>query len=169
MTRRSRDIGTAAETAVVRYLVPNGFPHAERRSLKGNLDQGDITGTPGICWEVKGGQTAKTASDGLIDTWMTETETERRNSRSDIGILVVQRAGIGPANAGRWWAIWRIDELLALLGDLSCNVGGQHLLGIAPIVRMHLADAVTLLRACGYGTPPGYRLVEDVAVAGGRL
>src|SRR5690606_27104000 len=50
---RSKDIGTRAETAVVRYLRANGFEHAERRALRGRQDAGDITGTPGICWEVK--------------------------------------------------------------------------------------------------------------------
>lgn len=107
MVNKPRNIGTAAETAVVRYLVANGFPHAERRSLKGNLDQGDITGTPGICWEVKGGAAAKNASDGQVQAWLEETERERVNAGATIGILVLQRKGIGAINAGRWWAIER--------------------------------------------------------------
>ena len=35
MTNRSKAIGTAAETAVVRYLAAHGFPAAERRALHG--------------------------------------------------------------------------------------------------------------------------------------
>ena len=62
MTGRPKDIGTAAETAVVRFLRDNGFPLAERRALHGSTDRGDITGTPGLVWEVKGGDAAKTAS-----------------------------------------------------------------------------------------------------------
>jgi hypothetical protein len=36
--------GTSAETAVVKFLIDNGFPYAERRALNGALDLGDITG-----------------------------------------------------------------------------------------------------------------------------
>ena len=146
MVNRPRAIGTAAETAVCRYLAAHGFPHAERRSLKGSLDQGDITGTPGVVWEVKGGQAAKTASDGLVAEWLAETDTERVNAGCNVGVLVLQRAGIGPANAGRWWAVLHL-----------CDVAPREALAhrdlyVAP-VRMHLSDAVLLLRARGYGQP----------------
>ncbi|WP_018587956.1 hypothetical protein [Salinispora arenicola] len=144
---RPRDIGTRAETAVVRYLQPHGWPHAERRSLRGAHDAGDITGTPGICWEIKGGDAARTASDLTIGRWMLELAVEVTNARADIGVLVVQRAGIGPANAGRWWAIMPAHQVIALAT------------GVEPALRMHwpvrmlLADAATLLHAAGYGQP----------------
>ena len=38
MTNRPKAIGTAAETAVVRYLAAHGFPAAERRALHGARD-----------------------------------------------------------------------------------------------------------------------------------
>ena len=38
--------GTAAETALVKYLRDHGFPGAERRAMTGEFDQGDVTGTP---------------------------------------------------------------------------------------------------------------------------
>lgn len=135
---RPKAIGTAAETAVVRYLQANGFPHAERRAMRGTLDCGDITGTPGICWEVKGGEAARSASDGLIDQWLDETERERVNARADVGVLVVQRRGIGPANAGSWWAITPV------------SVGGE----IVP-VRWLLRDYALGLRSSDYGDPLG--------------
>ena len=69
---RSKDIGTRAETQVVRFLAANGWPSAERRALHGSLDQGDVTGTPGLVWEVKGGEAAKCASDKLISAWFDE-------------------------------------------------------------------------------------------------
>lgn len=144
MTQRPKDIGTAAETAVVRHLRKSGFPNAERRALTGAHDQGDVTGTAGICWEVKGGKAAKTASDGQVAAWLAETDTERVNARADIGVLVMARAGIGPDNAGRWWAILHFANVNAGVGLAS-----QQLF-TAP-VRMHLADAVLLLRAFGYG------------------
>lgn len=140
---RPRDIGTRAESAVVRYLVANGWAAAERRTLKGTLDQGDITGTPGICWEVKGGEAARRASDGQIDAWLAETETERRNAKADYGVLVVQRGGIGPANAGRWWAVVRAADVIHMETGVISDT---------PLpVRMLLADVCHLLHRAGYG------------------
>lgn len=105
-----RRIGTSAETAVVRHLRANGFPHAERKSLHGALDEGDITGTPGVCWEVKGGDAARYLTEGAIARWLTETEAERVNARADVGVLVVQRLGYGPARAGMWLAYQRSPD-----------------------------------------------------------
>lgn len=147
MVNRPKRIGTAAETAVVRYLQPHGFPHAERRSLRGALDAGDITGTPSVCWEVKGGDAARTASDLDITRWMAELATEVINAEAAVGVLVVQRAGVGPANAGRWWSIMPAFQLADLAAEPCPAV--RH---IFP-VRMLLADAVTLLRHAGYGEP----------------
>lgn len=145
---RPRDIGTRAETAVVRALRRHGFPHAERRALRGSTDAGDITGTPGICWEVKGGQAARTASDGQILAWLVELEAERLNAHADIGVLVVQRAGIGAPNAHRWWAILFLRDVARLTGATL-----PDRLELYP-VRMLLADAAELLCNAGYGSAP---------------
>lgn len=154
---RPRDIGTRAETAVVKMLHSLGFPHAERRSLKGTLDQGDITGTPGICWEVKGGDAARHASDGQIGAWLAETERERVNAGADIGVLVVQRAGVGLGNAHRWWAILRLDEVADLtataLDRVLDSTRDPFVLADPAPVRLLLGDACTLLRSAGYGEP----------------
>lgn len=143
---KPKAIGTAAETAVARYLQAHGFPHAERRALRGIADAGDITGCPGICVEIKGGEAAKSASDLLVADWLAETEIERINARADIGVLVLQRRGVGPANAGRWWAVMTLPTLLSL------TVLPQDWLHPAIPLRMQLADAVRLLREAGYGT-----------------
>ncbi len=149
MSRRPKDIGTAAETAVVRYLAANGFPHAERRALRGEKDAGDITGTPGICWEVKGGDAAKDASDKQITDWLNDTFIETCNAHEAEGVLVLQRRGVGPANAGRWWAVlpaWGLTGLTA-----RCSAVPGFPTGFP--VRMLLSDVVRLLRANGYGDP----------------
>lgn len=146
---RSRKIGTATETAVVRTLRTHGFPYAERRALHGTHDLGDLTGTPGICWEIKGGNAAKTASDKQIAEWLAETERERINSGADIGVLVLQRAGIGPANAHRWWAIVPLGVLLTLHApDTPRDMRATY------PVRLHLGDLCRLLCDAGYGVFP---------------
>lgn len=144
MVNRPKAIGTAAETAVVRYLRLHGFGQAERRALTGTYDQGDITGTPGICWEVKAGKAAKTASDGQVVAWLNETEAERVNARADVGVLVLARAGIGPLNAGQWWAVLPLRDLPRLYP------GVRQTDGLVP-VRLHLSSVVGLLRCAEYG------------------
>jgi hypothetical protein len=148
MTNKPKAIGTAAETAVVRYLQANGFPHAERRALRGELDAGDVTGCPGICIEVKGGGAARSASDGDVTAWMEEVRAEALNADAQIGFLVMQRRAVGAKNAGRWWAVLTVDTIRRLVSYPHPNATyyGQT-------VRMHLADAVHLLRAGGYGNP----------------
>lgn len=142
--RRPRDIGTHTESAVARYLTANGFPHCERRSLRGAHDAGDLTGTPGVCWSVKGGTAAKTASDGQVMLWLDDLERQIDAAGAQVGVLVLQRAGIGEGRAGRWWAIMTWYRLADVI---------EVPLKTHQPVRMHLADVCTLLRAAGYGTP----------------
>lgn len=147
--RRPKDIGTAAETAVVRYLRTAGFPAAERRALKGSLDEGDITGTPGVCWEVKARN--RPVSDAQIITWLDETATERNNAGADVGVLVIRRAGVGPARAGSWWAVLPAYQVIALGMDVHSHT--RRPADLAFPVRLLLSDAVRLLRLAGYGDP----------------
>lgn len=111
MTNRPKNLGTQAETAVARYLTEHGWPSCERRSLKGGKDQGDITGTPGVCWEVK------YANSGIkMSEWMGQTEEETYNARANLGILVAKPKGVGMRRVGRWLAIttpvW-MDQMIA--------------------------------------------------------
>lgn len=132
---RPRDIGTAAESAIVRVARERGFPMAERRALRGAADAGDILLTAGVIIEAKAGQAAKTASDTLIHNWLDQTERERVNAGAAVAILVTVRPGIGPANAHRWHAHLR-----------SHHHGGAH-------IRLTLADALVWLRLAGWGEP----------------
>ena len=143
---RSKEVGTQFESDVVRFLRANGFPQAERRALHGTADLGDITGIPGVAIECKGGKAAETASDGQVLAWLGETETERRNAGSDVGVLVVKRKGVGSANAGRWWAVMDLRTILVLV--LGKSLGP---LEVDAPVWMHLDTATSLLAEAGYG------------------
>lgn len=180
---RPKQKGTAAETAVARFLLERGWPFVERRALRGTHDLGDITGTPGICWEVKhaGGAIKMSA-------WMAETETETANAGAAVGVLVVKPAGIGMTRVGRWLAImtpkhhhelamstpldirfdtpfvYTSDRVLAQLGLMKQEEPGALAVaqGIPPGMKefpmtwymvMYLEEAVTLLRSAGYGDP----------------
>ncbi len=144
MTNRPKQIGTAAETAVVRYLQLHGFAHAERRALRGTVDAGDIAGTPGVCWEVKGGEAAKSASDKQVESWLSDTDIETIHADADLGILVMQRAGYGPTRCGSWWAVMRWQYMVP-----STQRGPMADMPI----RLTLETACTFLRMNGYGDP----------------
>lgn len=107
---RSKQKGTAAETAVVRHLAPL-WPHVERRALHGTADRGDIAGIVGVCLEVK--NHARYA----IPEWLDELDTEITNDGADHGVLVVKPKGIGLTRVGDWWAIARLDDYLRLLKE----------------------------------------------------
>ena len=91
-----------------------GFPNADRLTLAGRLDRGDVGLCPGVVLEVKGGDAARIASDGDIGRWLDETERERVNAHAAHAFLVVQRGHVGAINAHRWWAWWRLSWLATL-------------------------------------------------------
>ena len=109
MVNRPREIGTAAETAVVKILR-DYFPDADRSPLRGNRDQRDIRGTGDFIWEVKAGAVARgraglaETAAGNVTEWLRQTEQERIHAGSRFSVLVTVRAGVGPKNARRWWA-----------------------------------------------------------------
>jgi hypothetical protein len=161
MVNKPKAIGTAAETAVARYLKANGWPQAERRALRGREDAGDITGTPGVCWEVKGGEAARSASDLDVDRWLLELDEETGHAGADVGVLVLQRRGVGPQRAGRWTAALMLGHLI----DLTCTGAPRphSALALDVPVRMCLAHVVTILRSDGYGLPLEEEVFHDDA------
>lgn len=94
--------GTAAETAFVRYLQQVGIP-AERRSLSGNKDKGDVSGIPGVVIEIKSGHTLK------IPQWLKELEAEMENAKAEKGFLVIKPKGIGKVE--KWWVIQLVKQI----------------------------------------------------------
>lgn len=105
----SKRKGTAWETAIVCYLLANGVPHAERRTLGGAKDRGDIAGIPGVVIE------AKSAARLDLAGWIDETETERRNDRSSVGAAWVKRRG--KASPGHGYVVMTGERFLRLLAD----------------------------------------------------
>lgn len=112
---RPRDVGTRAETAVVRWLKVNGFPDAERRALRGQYDAGDVTGIGPLCIQIKAGDAAQDPSDATVRKWLEETDVQRCNAGAALGVLVLRRRG--HADPGRWWAWVYGDRLAVILTD----------------------------------------------------
>jgi hypothetical protein len=101
----SKAKGTAAETAVVRFLQANGYPHAERRALAGAQDRGDVAGIPGLVIEVKNEQRMDLAG------WM--NEVARETPVGDLGVVWHKRRG--HTLPGAWYVTMTGATLVALL------------------------------------------------------
>ena len=142
---RPKAIGTAGETGVVHALHRLGYPDARRIALAGAADQGDIGaawqgGRPALTFEIKAGKAGQRASDAQIAAWLTETDRERLNAGSDLGILVTARPGIGPDRAHLWWA--HLEHAHVAPG-----------VGLAPLlvqIRLTLENATRVLQRAGY-------------------
>lgn len=121
MSARPKDIGTKAETAVVRYLIACGIP-AERRALAGAADQGDVWAAAGrAVLEVKTRNRAHTPAD--VERWLAELDRETRaamtaGARVEVSLLVVKRIGSGPANVGDWHVYCRPGDAAYLLAGV---------------------------------------------------
>lgn len=106
---RSKAKGTAAETAVVRFLQAAGFAQAERRTLNGVKDRGDISGLPGVVIEVKN------CARQELPAWVAEAELERDNDNAALG--VVWHKARGTTDPGRWFVTMSGAQFAALLQE----------------------------------------------------
>ena len=150
--KANRRKGHDAERAVARWLRDNGWPGAERAVRTGYAgvtrsiaDPGDITGTPGIVWQIKD------CAREQIAPWLTETEQQREDADAEHGVLVVRRRGA--ADVGRWWVWVSLGDLLTLANPDRCQCmecAGDT--ASAP-VRLELSALTQLLRVRGFGEP----------------
>ncbi|MFF2651492.1 hypothetical protein [Streptomyces sp. NPDC058045] len=125
---RSKAKGTAAETAVVRYLRDAGFAQAERRTLNGTHDRGDIAGIPGVVIEVKN------CARQELPAWVAEAELERDNDHASLGVVWHKRRGT--TDPGRWFVTMSGQQFAALLREqqgldhLAQDPEGQRCLSV---------------------------------------
>jgi hypothetical protein len=115
MANPSKIKGTRFESDVVAHLRENGFPHAERRALAGNVDKGDITGL-GPRWVIE----CKAVAAIKLAEFVDEAECERVNAGADYGVAVVKRRGKGVSRA---YAVMEWDKFVELMGEVE---GAQH-------------------------------------------
>jgi hypothetical protein len=106
---KQKQKGTAAETAVVKYLREHGFPYAERRALTGTNDQGDITGCGPVVFEVKNHKALDFAG------WLKELAVEIDNANAETGCVVAKKRGT--TNPGEWYAVLPFELFIALLKE----------------------------------------------------
>jgi hypothetical protein len=104
---RPKQRGTAWETAIVNFLIENGVRHAERRTLSGSQDKGDIAGIPGVVIE------AKNAARMDVSGWVDEANLERDNAKAEVGVVWAKKRGKTSPGAG--YVIMDGNTLIKLL------------------------------------------------------
>lgn len=109
MSSRNKQKGTAAESAVVQYLQAMGFTQAERRTLGGAKDRGDIAGLPGVVIEVKNCARQELAG------WVQEAERERDNDNASLGAVWHKLRGKG--HPSDWFVTMSGEQFVFLLRE----------------------------------------------------
>lgn len=159
------------------YFQVSGFPQADRLTLRGNKDRGDVGLCPGVIAEVK--------NDASMDIsgWLRETETERGHARAVVGFLVIKPPGIGKTRVHMWWSVMyqgQWDDLRSAAGKPRGHVvtisGAAYKKLLPPLLKSpdtggvvirangvknerdwyvvtRLEQQVSLLRAAGFGSP----------------
>lgn len=117
MTNPPKKKGTAWESAIVNYLRGNGVPHAERRSLGGTRDRGDVAGIPGVVIE------AKSAARLQLSAWVDEANVERANDGADVCVVWIKR--VRKTSPGEGYVIMDGDTLMRLLTAAGYVPGGD--------------------------------------------
>lgn len=87
MSNPSKAKGTAWESAIVAYLRDRGWTYAERRTLNGSKDRGDIAGIPGVVIEAKSTKTV------ALGAYLDEANTEALNDGANLGAVWLKRRG----------------------------------------------------------------------------
>ena len=110
---RSKEKGTAYETAIVRYLRQRlGDDEIDRMPLKGSRDEGDIRGLKlrgmTTCAEVKNHKNLR------IPDWMGQLIDEKGNMDAELGMVIAHRDGCGDKHIGESYVITTLDDVIAL-------------------------------------------------------
>lgn len=87
MSTPSKRKGSAWELAIAKFLVAQGWKHAERRVAGSTLDKGDIYGIIGCVIEAKNEKRIDLAG------YLKELEVEMKNAKADTGVVMVKKKG----------------------------------------------------------------------------
>ena len=108
--------GAATETSYVKKLIERyKLLNVERRHLSGAYDKGDIAGwvkqdgTKSVCVEVKSGAAL------AIPKWLKELSEEVKNSKADVGFVVVRPKG--KPDVDDWFIVMPHPEFMELMRE----------------------------------------------------
>lgn len=96
--------GRETELLAARYLAENGWPFAMPTGA--GASGIDITGCPGLGWEVK----ARTGFEPMANL-----RQATRNAEGGVPLVLLRPNGVGPANIGIWPVFTTLDQMIRLL------------------------------------------------------
>jgi len=99
--------GYRSQKVVAEFLADNGWPFAE--STGAGRAGTDITGTPGIDWEVFARR------DGLTVALAKMRQSEARIEDGIVSVHVMRPDGYGEARVGEWPAFMPLNRMVPLL------------------------------------------------------
>lgn len=109
MSTPSKRKGSAWELAISKYLVEQGWKHAERRIAGATLDKGDIYGIIGCVIEAKNEKRIDLAG------YIKELEVECANAKATTGVAIVKKRGT--TNVGDAYAVMTVDIWVRLMRE----------------------------------------------------
>jgi hypothetical protein len=111
MKRTAKQVGTEAETAVVRFFQVNGHPEATRLALAGAADKGDVGNVPGLTIQVKSQRALALAS------WVDDSLKQSKVAGNLYAVVAHRRKGKG--NPAEWYATLPLGQFVALWNKAS--------------------------------------------------
>lgn len=109
MTTPSKRKGSAWELAIAKYLVQEGWVHAERRIAGSTVDKGDIYGIIGCVIE------AKNEKKITLSDYVKELEVECANAKASTGVAIVKRKGY--TSVGNAYAVMPVYMWVKLMKE----------------------------------------------------
>lgn len=109
MSTPSKRKGSAWELAIAKYLIEQGWKHAERRIAGSTVDKGDIYGIIGCVIEAKNEKRIDLAG------YMKELEVECANAKANTGVAIVKKRGT--TSVGDAYAVMTVDMWVKLVKD----------------------------------------------------
>lgn len=104
-TPQSRKVrGRQTEHLAARHLAANGWPYALPTGA--GASGRDITGTPGLAWEIK----ARTGFEPMANL-----RQATGNANGDVPLVLLRPNGVGPAQIGIWPVFTTLDQAIKLL------------------------------------------------------
>lgn len=113
MANHMKSLGTSHETAIKKWLRDNGWPYADRRTLAGASDEGDLRLSERVPFTIEA-KTAKATTDkASLGAFMKELVAEVENSESEAGAVILKKRGT--TDVGEYYAIlpvWMLNIIL---------------------------------------------------------
>jgi len=109
MSTPSKRKGSAWELAIAKYLIDQGWKHAERRIAGSTIDKGDIYGIIGCVIEAKNEKRIDLAG------YMKELQVEIANAKAATGVAIVKKKGT--TDVGEAYAVMPVHIWVALMKE----------------------------------------------------